>query len=127
MQFSFIVNVLGGIPPEVESLQLQRQLLRGEDHAWEVIGISHCHWHMLATALVLGGNIRTGLEDHLYLPDGEMASGNGAMVDKAVELTRLVGREPASVEEAREILELDRRSAGRDAAAEVGHAPGGGP
>jgi 3-keto-5-aminohexanoate cleavage enzyme len=105
LQYSFIVNVLGGIPPLVESLQLQSKLaLPGSE--WEVIGISHGHWRMLATALVLGGNIRTGLEDHLYLPNGEMASSNGALVEVAVRLCRDIGRRPATVDEAREILNL---------------------
>lgn len=137
-QFSFIVNVLGGIPGTVESLQLQTQLMpkaRGQGPAqsgghadvhadihWEVIGISHGHWRMLATALVLGGNIRTGLEDHLYLPSGEMATSNGAMVEVAARMTRDVGREPATVEEARRMLGLHRLAAGAEAAREVGHA-----
>lgn len=102
-QYSFIVNVLGGIPPTVESLQLQTKI-RVPDTEWEVIGISHCHWRMLGTALVLGGNIRTGLEDHLYLPSGEMAKSNGEMVEVAARLCRDVGRKPATVEQAREIL-----------------------
>lgn len=126
MQFSFIVNVLGGIPPEVESLQLQRQIARqllpGGGWDWEVIGISHCHWRMLASALVLGGNIRTGLEDHLYLPSGEMAKSNGDMVEAAATLARHTGREPTTVEEARAILGLDQVEAGRQAARDVGHA-----
>lgn len=121
-QFSFIVNVLGGIPPMIESLQLQTKIMPpGSD--WEVIGISHGHWRMLASALVLGGNIRTGLEDHLYLPNGTMARNNGEMVEVAARMTRDVGREPATVEEARELLHLYDLSAGRDAAKEVGHAP----
>lgn len=120
LQFSFIVNVLGGIPATVESLQLQTKLMpEGSD--WEVICISHGHWRMLATGLVLGGNIRTGLEDHLYMPNGEMAKGNGEMVEGAVNLARLTGREPATVEEARRILQLDKFAAGRKAAADVGH------
>jgi 3-keto-5-aminohexanoate cleavage enzyme len=102
-QYSFIVNVLGGIPPTVESLQLQTKI-RVPDTEWEVIGISHCHWRMLGTALVLGGNIRTGLEDHLYLPSGEMAKSNGEMVEVAARLCRDVGRRPATVDEARQIL-----------------------
>lgn len=104
-QYSFIVNVLGGIPPTVESLQLQTKI-RVPDTEWEVIGISHCHWRMLAAALVLGGNIRTGLEDHLYLPRGQMATSNGEMVETAVRLCRDVGRTPATVDEARQILGL---------------------
>jgi len=104
-QYSFIMNVLGGIPPTVESLQLQAKI-RAPETEWEVIGISHCHWRMLGTALVLGGNIRTGLEDHLYLPNGEMAKSNGEMVEVAAQLCRTVGRKPATVEQAREILQL---------------------
>lgn len=119
-QFSFIVNVLGGIPPLVESLQLQTKIMPPGSE-WEVIGISKGHWRMLATALVLGGNIRTGLEDHLYLPNGEMARNNGDMVEKAVALARNTGREPATVEEARVILRLGETAAGRQAATDVGH------
>jgi uncharacterized protein (DUF849 family) len=121
-QFSFIVNVLGGIPATVESLQLQTKLMPPGAHAWEVIGISHCHWRMLAAALVLGGNIRTGLEDHLYLPNGEKAPSNGALVETAAQLTRLTGREPATVEEARVLLALDKTQAGRQAVEDIAHA-----
>jgi uncharacterized protein (DUF849 family) len=110
LQFSFIVGVLGGIPGTVESLQLQTQIARslpGTPHFdWEVIGISHGHWRMMAAALALGGNVRTGLEDHLYLPSGEMARSNGDLVDVLVRMVRDVGRRPATVDEARAILGL---------------------
>ena len=109
LQFSFIVNVLGGLPPTVEGLQLQKKtaldLAPGSE--WEVIGISKCQWRMLATALVLGGNVRVGLEDNFYLPDHKtMAKSNGELVEIAVRMVRDVGREPATVEQAREILAL---------------------
>jgi 3-keto-5-aminohexanoate cleavage enzyme len=105
LQFSFIVNVLGGIPSHVESLQLQTKIMPAGSE-WEVIGISHGQWRMLAAAIVLGGNIRCGLEDHLYLPNGDMAKSNGELVDTAVRLVRDTGRRPATVEEARKILSL---------------------
>jgi uncharacterized protein (DUF849 family) len=108
LQFSFIVNVLGGLPPSVESLQLQ-QRIAGEvapGSEWEVIGISHCQWRMLAAALVLGGNVRVGLEDNLYLPGGEMAKSNGDLVEVAARIVRDVGRKVATVEQARTILGL---------------------
>ncbi|MBW2527754.1 MAG: 3-keto-5-aminohexanoate cleavage protein [Deltaproteobacteria bacterium] len=105
LQFSFIVNVLGGIPARVESIQLQTQIVPAGSE-WEVIAISHGHWRMLAASLVLGGNARTGLEDHLYLPDRTMAASNGQMVETLVRMVRDVGREPATVEQAREILGL---------------------
>ena len=105
LQFSFIVNVLGGIPPLVESLQLQTKLMPPGSE-WEVIGISKCQWRMLGAALALGGNIRVGLDDNLYLPGGEMARSNGDVVEVAARMTRDVGRKVATVDEARQILSL---------------------
>jgi 3-keto-5-aminohexanoate cleavage enzyme len=105
LQFSFIMNVLGGIPPMVESLQLQTKIMpKGSE--WEVIGISKSGWRMIGSALVLGGNIRAGLEDNLYLPSGEMARSNGDLIDVAARMTRDVGRKVATVEEAKKILRL---------------------
>jgi len=105
LQFSFITNVLGGIPPMVESLQLQTKIMpRGSE--WEVIGISKSGWRMIGSALVLGGNIRAGLEDNLYLPSGEMARSNGDLIEVAARMTRDVGRKVASVEDAKKILRL---------------------
>jgi uncharacterized protein (DUF849 family) len=109
LQFSFIVGVLGGIPGEVESLQLQTKIMP-QGSEWECISISHGHWRMLAAAAVMGGNVRTGLEDHLYMPDGSMAASNGAMVEQAVALVRGIGRRPATVEEARAILGLGAKA-----------------
>jgi 3-keto-5-aminohexanoate cleavage enzyme len=109
LQFSFIVNVLGGIPPTVASLQLQKQIALelAPGSEWEVIGISKCQWRMLATALVLGGNVRVGLEDNFYMPDNTtMAKSNGELVEVAARMVRDSGRKPATVEQAREILGL---------------------
>ena len=106
LQFSFIVNVLGGIPPLVESLQLQTKIMPPGSE-WEVIGISKCGWKMIAAAAVLGGNVRAGLEDNLYLPNGEMAKSNGELIEVAVRQVRDVGRKVATVEEAKKILQLD--------------------
>jgi len=107
LQFSFIVNVLGGIPPTVESLQLQTKIMPAGSE-WEVIGISRPQWRMIAAALVLGGNIRCGLEDNFYLPNGTVAQSNGELVETAVRMVRDVGRRPATVEESYEILGLKR-------------------
>jgi 3-keto-5-aminohexanoate cleavage enzyme len=105
LQFSFILNVLGGIPPMVESLQLQTKIMPPGSE-WEVIGISKSGWRMIGSALVLGGNIRAGLEDNLYLPSGEMAQSNGQLIEVAARMVRDVGRKVATVEQAREILSL---------------------
>jgi uncharacterized protein (DUF849 family) len=105
LQFSFIVNVLGGLPPSVEALQLQTKVMPPGSE-WEVIGISRPGWKMIAAALVLGGNVRCGLEDNFYLPDGSMASSNGALCEVTARMVRDVGRKVATVDETRQILGL---------------------
>jgi len=107
LQFSFIVNVLGGIPPLVESLQLQTKIMPPGSE-WEVIGISKCGWRMIGAAIALGGNIRAGLEDNLYLPSGEMAQSNGQLIEVAARMVRDTGRKVATVEETKKILGLDQ-------------------
>jgi 3-keto-5-aminohexanoate cleavage enzyme len=105
LQFSLIMGVLGGIPATVENLAHQvRQL--PDSANWQVISISRDQWPLAAGALSMGGNVRVGLEDNFYLPNGEMST-NPELVGKAAELTRTVGREPATPDEARDIMELD--------------------
>jgi uncharacterized protein (DUF849 family) len=104
IQFSLIMGVLGGIPATVENLAHQvRQL--PDDATWQVIGISRDQWPLAAAALSMGGNVRVGLEDNFYLPSGEMAT-NAELVGKAAEMARDVGREPATPDEAREIMSV---------------------
>jgi uncharacterized protein (DUF849 family) len=103
---SLIMGVLGGIPATVENLAHQvRQL--PDDATWQVIGIGHEQWPLVGAALSMGGNVRVGLEDNFYLPDGEMADGNAELVEHAAEMTRQVGRKPATPDEARDILSID--------------------
>jgi uncharacterized protein (DUF849 family) len=73
---------------------------------WGVIGISRDQWMLVSAALTLGGSIRVGLEDNLYLPDGRMARSNGELIAKARQMTEDVGRRAASVQEARAMLAI---------------------
>ena len=105
LEFSFVMGVLGGLPVSVPALQLQAgQVPAGS--TWQVIGIGRVQWRLIAAALVLGGNIRVGLEDNFYLPDGTMADSNGRLVERAARLTADVGRRLATVAETRAILGL---------------------
>jgi uncharacterized protein (DUF849 family) len=107
LQFSFVMGVLGGIRATAENLAMQaREAPRGS--TWEVIGISHEQWRMVGAALALAGNVRVGVEDNFYLDsDGkQMARSNGDLVAKAVRMARDMGREPASVAQARRMLSL---------------------
>jgi 3-keto-5-aminohexanoate cleavage enzyme len=76
---------------------------------WGVIGISREQWLLVAGALALGGSVRVGLEDNLYLPDGRMARSNGELVAKARVMAEDAGRRAASVVEAREMLDVTPR------------------
>ncbi len=102
-QISLIMGVVGGMAATARNLAHVSSLVP-TGVSWEVIGISQEQWLLIATALALGGNIRVGLEDNFYLSPGEMSQGNGPLVEKAVRMTRDIGREPATVEEARAIL-----------------------
>jgi uncharacterized protein (DUF849 family) len=104
-QFSLVMGVLGGIAGTVRNLVHQVDSLPNHSH-WQVIGIGLDQWRLVAAALAMGGNVRVGLEDNFYLEEGRMANGNGDLVEKAVRLARDLGREVASIAEAREILEL---------------------
>ncbi len=105
-QISLIMGVLGGIPPTVENLAHQVRMLPPLSD-WEVIGISHDQWRMVAAAIAMGGNVRVGLEDNFYVSPGVMAKSNGELVEKAARMIRDQGREVATVEECRERLKLN--------------------
>lgn len=104
-QFSLIMGVLGGIPASTANLVHQVAQLP-PDAFWQVIGVGRKQWPLLAAAITLGGNVRVGLEDNLYLPDRTLANSNGELVTKAAELVRLLGGEVASIAEARAIMKL---------------------
>lgn len=104
-QFSLIMGVLGGIPASSKNLLHQVEQLPAEAH-WQVVGISRHQWPLVAAAITMGGNVRVGLEDNLYLPNGELAPSNATAVAKAVDLVHLVGGQVASPAEARAILQL---------------------
>jgi len=109
--FSLILGVLGGIPTKAGNLACMARNLPEGSH-WEVIGIGRDQWRLLREALELGGEIRVGLEDNFYLPNGEMAKSNGDLVAEAVRMVKETGKEPATVEEARKTLSLDETSIG---------------
>lgn len=107
-QFSLIMGVLGGMPPTADNLAHQVRLLPPNSD-WEVIGVSHDQWRMVAAAIALGGNVRVGLEDNFYVSPSVMAKSNGELVEKAARMVRDQGREVATIEECRERLGLKHR------------------
>ena len=132
----FVMGVMGGVPASARNLAAMAGNLSeipfgepslrpagtnpgSQHHHWSVIGIGRDQWMMVAAALTLGGSIRVGLEDNFYLPSGEMARSNGELIAKARQMTEEVGRRPATVREARDLLAigLDPPEAGDDLSA----------
>jgi uncharacterized protein (DUF849 family) len=112
LQISCVMGVTGGIRPDARNLAHMSEQIPGGAQGpnnWGVIGISRDQWMLIAAALSLGGNVRAGLEDNFYLPDGEMARSNGELVAKARQMAQDVGRRAATVAEAREMLGVPRR------------------
>lgn len=103
--YSLVMGVLGGIPATPENLLHQISQVP-KDAFWQSIVISRNQWQLSAIAAAMGGNFRVGLEDNFYLPNGDMAKSNGELVEAGASLARLIGREVASIEDAREMLKI---------------------
>lgn len=109
LHVSCVMGIVGGIPPTARNLAAMADNVPDDSH-WGVIGISRAQWMLVAASLTLGGSIRVGLEDNFYLPNGEMARSNGDLIAKARQMAEDVGRRPATVAEARELLGVPKRA-----------------
>lgn len=106
--YQFVLGVLGGLEGTVENLLFLKNRLP-DGATWSVTGIGKSHVSMMLAGLALGcDGLRVGLEDNLYLSRGVKAT-NVQLVERAAVLCRLVGREPATAAEARQILSLPKR------------------
>jgi 3-keto-5-aminohexanoate cleavage enzyme len=105
-KYNFVMGVESGMPTDPELLPiLLRLIVKGA--RWSVTAIGRKEiWPLHARAAELGGDLRTGLEDTIYLPDGARAASNGELIAALAALARRAGREVASPEEAREALGL---------------------
>jgi 3-keto-5-aminohexanoate cleavage enzyme len=114
LQVSCVMGVTGGIRPSPRNLaHMAEQIPGGPDgpHNWGLIAIGRGQWALIAAAISLGGNVRAGLEDNFYLPDGTMARSNGELIAAARRMTEDAGRRVATVQEARGMLGVPRRAA----------------
>jgi uncharacterized protein (DUF849 family) len=112
LQISCVMGVTGGIRPNARNLAHMAEQVPGGPEGrnnWGVIAISREQWQLVAAAATLGGNVRVGLEDNFYLPNGEMARSNGDLIAQARKMVEDIGRRPATVAEARELLGTPKR------------------
>ncbi len=107
---SLVMGVASGQAARPEWLPLLKDEMLPGTH-WQVIAIGREEvWPLHRRALELGGNVRTGLEDTFYLPNGRKARNNGDLVKALADMVREVGRDIAGAEEARQILGIKNRT-----------------
>ncbi len=104
----FVMGVLGGITPSSENLlflvDYARKLIG--DFEFSVCVAGRAQFPTCTQSLLIGGNVRVGLEDNLYLDKGQMAKSNAEQVAKIVRIAKELGIDPATPDEARKILGL---------------------
>jgi len=104
----FVMGILGGISASPENLMFlidyARRLIG--DFEFSVCAAGRWQFPIGAQSLLMGGNVRVGLEDNLYIAKGKLAASNAEQVEKMVRIARELGIEPATPDEARQILDL---------------------
>jgi uncharacterized protein (DUF849 family) len=108
----FVTGILGGIgstPYDLINLHTTADRLIGQgNYLWSAFGAGRAEFPVCTQALLLGGNVRVGMEDNLMLNRKQKAKNNGELVEKMVRIMREFDFEPATTEEAREILGLKK-------------------
>ncbi|MYH58632.1 MAG: 3-keto-5-aminohexanoate cleavage protein [Boseongicola sp. SB0675_bin_26] len=106
----FVLGILGGAGAELENLQhlnrMADKLFGPENYEWSVLGAGRQQMNMATQAALLGGNLRVGLEDSLYIGKGELAVSNAQQVEKVRTIVEALGLDVATPDEARERLGL---------------------
>jgi uncharacterized protein (DUF849 family) len=105
----FVLGILGGIGADIDNLVFMKRTadrLFGDDYRWSVLAAGAAQMPLATTASQMGGNVRVGLEDSLFISRGKLAESNAQQVAKIRRLVEDLGSEIATPDEAREILGL---------------------
>jgi uncharacterized protein (DUF849 family) len=107
----FVTGILGGIGANVDEVVHMRQtadrLLGADNYIWSVIGVGYpAEFNLAALGIMMGGHARVGFEDNIFIEKGVLAKSNAELVEKVVRISRELGREIATPDEARKILGL---------------------
>lgn len=105
--YQLCMGTSGGIPATPRYAVAMAEAIPSEA-TWSIFGVGRTQFPMVAMGALLGGHVRVGMEDNLYLGKGVLADSNAALVRRAAEIVRSLGKEVASVEETRKILSLAR-------------------
>jgi len=105
LSYSLVLGVIGGIPATVKNLINMVDALP-EHCIWQVIAMGRFQIPLGTVGVIMGGGIRVGFEDNIYLSRGILAKSNAELVEKAVRIIREVGREVASARDTRQTLQI---------------------
>ena len=103
--FQLCLGISFGAKATPEAMMHMRDCLP-EGALWSAFGISRMQFPMVAQAVLLGGNVRVGMEDNIYLGAGELAPSNAALVERAADIINNLGNQVATPDEARSIMGL---------------------
>jgi uncharacterized protein (DUF849 family) len=104
-----ILGIMGAIQPSVENLVFMKNTadkLFGKDYLWSVLPTGRHEFNLCTVGAIMGGNVRIGMEDNLYLSKWRLAKSNSEMVEKMVHILKEIDLEPTTPQEARHILKL---------------------
>lgn len=104
--FQLCMGTTGGIPATPKNATLMAEALP-QGVTWSIFGVGRTQFPMAAMGVMLGGHVRVGMEDNLYISKGVLAKSNAQLVQRAAEIIRSLGKQVASVEEARKALSLN--------------------
>jgi 3-keto-5-aminohexanoate cleavage enzyme len=108
LYFQCVLGVLGQIPATVDNLiHMVRNIPQGSP--WSVCAVGLNEFPMATMAIIMGGHVRVGFEDNIYLSKGIPAKSNAELVQKIVRIAKELGREIATPDETRKILQLPPR------------------
>jgi len=106
--YQLVMGLLGGIPATVDNLVHMARCIP-EGSPWSVCAVGLDEFPMTTMSILMGGHVRVGFEDNIYLSKGVKAKSNAELVEKIVRIAKELGREIATPDEAREILHLPSR------------------
>lgn len=101
----FVLGVPGGMNGEIKSLIMLLDRI-SRDQTWTVAGVGRFQLPLATHAIMMGGNIRVGVEDNIFYRKGEMAKSNAQLIERFVKIAKLADREIATLDQARQILRL---------------------
>ena len=105
LHVQFVLGAPGGIAATIENLVFLKGLLP-ENATWSAFGVGKMSVPIMMASLALGGHLRVGMEDNIFIKKGVLAKSNVEFVDQAKRLVKELGKELATPDEAREILSL---------------------